>query len=422
MRSISPKWLMVVLLFVGLALDYLNRLALFSVIPLWRVDLQASDATVGLVVSLFLWTYGLLSPLAGFLGDRFSRRGILIASVGSWGLVTAASGFVTTGWQLVGMRTLLAVAQVSFMPLAQALVAEFHDRETRARASGYYQAGSYVGIFLAGLPSAWLTTRWGWRAMMMLSGATGLVFALVLLKYMPRPPAGDSVRKPVQNRTSLRAVVQFVRVPSVLALMFAFSLSSIAQWIVFSYLPLFVYERYHLSLEAAAFDATFYIQAAAFILMPFYTTFSDRRTASDPRNRYLVAALASVLGLPSLIAIGSAHHTAILIAGLICFGLVMISSDSTWLAMLCNVVAKNEWATGYGLLNFSGTMSGGLAAFFAALLMHRLGFGAIMASLGALYVLIAVLLMFCGYVLLNRDKQNSVEFPPETSPLQGKVC
>ena len=102
------KWVLVVLLSSGLALDYLARLGLHSVFPLLRKEIIATDVALGLVASSFPWTYGALSPIAGYLGDRFQRRRVVIASVTAWSVATALSGAVATVWQLVAMRVALA--------------------------------------------------------------------------------------------------------------------------------------------------------------------------------------------------------------------------------------------------------------------------------------------------------------------------
>jgi MFS family permease len=402
----NSKWLLVFLLSTGLALDYLARLALFSVLPPLKKDLALGDVALGLVASSFLWTYGLLSPIAGFVGDRFSRRTVLIVSLAGWSMVTVLSGFVTNAWQLVAMRVFLAMTQVCYMPVGQAFLADFHGPETRGRASGFFQSGSSAGIFLAGLPVAWLATHLGWRTMLIVCGALGIVFSLVLWRFLPRLPGQREAVKPqAEKPVSLLDATALLRTPSMLTLMTAFAMTSITYWILFSYLPLFVYEKYHLSLEAAAFQATFYIQASAVALMPLYATVSDRWSARDPRKRYLACALASALGLPALAAIGIGNQVPILTGGLILFGLVMASSDASWLAMLCNFTVPRQRATAYGLLNFSGTLAGGFAAMSAALLMKRIGLGVMIASLGAMYVVIALLVLFCGYGVLERDRQ-----------------
>jgi predicted MFS family arabinose efflux permease len=400
-RSTREKWAVVALLSAGLAMDYLARLALFSVLPLLRKELIASDVVLGAVASAFPWTYGLLSPAAGYVGDRFPRRTVLVASIGLWSLATALSGFVHTAWQLIAMRIVLAAAQVCYMPTAQACIADFHDADTRAMASGLYQAGSYVGIFLAGLPAASVATHVGWRLMLAVCGGSGLLIGVLLWAKLPAAPQRPGSLDPLKIQEAL----SLVRKPSLMTIAVAFSLASASYWVLFTYLPLFVYERYRLSLEAAAFQATFFVQASAMVSMPLFGAASDRWTNRHPRNRFLAAALVTALGIPALIAIGGGRHGAVLIAGLVVFGLVMAGADASWLPMLCAFTQPHQRATAYGILNTAGTIAGALAAMITALVMKRLGLGFVIASLGALYILAAAALLLAGYRFLRSDRE-----------------
>ncbi len=395
------KWVVVALLSAGLAVDYLTRIGIYSVFPLLRKELIASDVVLGLVASSFPWTYGSLSPLAGYAGDRFSRRTVILASLVGWSVASALCGLARTGWELVALRVLLAAAQVAYMPTAQALVADVHNAATRAKASGLFQAGSYVGIFLAGLPAAAVATHFGWRIMLVLSGMLGLVLAAVMWRYLPdqRQTAVEAASPPV----SVREAVALLRMPSLVLITAAFALTGIAFWVLFTYLPLFVYERYHVSLETAAFQATFYMQVSAMLLMPALGAASDAWTRRDPRNRFLACGLVSLIGLPALLAVGLGSHPAVLITGLIAFGAVMAGTDASWMPMLCNITQPRQRATAYGILNTCATLAGGTAAMVTALIMKRVGLGIVISSLAALFLILGTLVIVAGVRYLKRD-------------------
>jgi predicted MFS family arabinose efflux permease len=394
------KWLAVGLLSSGLAADYLTRIGIYSVFPLLRKELIASDVALGLVASSFPWTYGLLSPVAGYLGDRFSRRTVILASVIGWSLAAGLCGLTRNVWELVALRVLLAVAQVPFMPTAQALVADLHGPETRGKASGLYQSGSYVGIFLAGLPAAAAATHFGWRTMLVLSGLLGIVLAAVMWRYLP---AGDRGTSEPSQTVSVREALALLRVPSLLLITAAFALAGIAFWVLFTYLALFVYERYHVSVETAAFQATFYMQVSAMLFMPVIGGLSDRWTRRDRRNRFFACGLVSLIGIPALMAVGGGSHPAVLIAGLIAFGIVMAGTDASWMPMLCYVTQPRQRATAYGILNTCSTLAGGTAAMMTALAMKAVGLGTVFFSLAGLFFLLAVLVVIAGVFFLKRD-------------------
>lgn len=190
-------------------------------------------------------------------------------------------------------------------------------------------------------------------------GILGFAYSMVLVKLLPRRPIVSKTASSHPTPIAFRDVMKLIRIPSVLALAAAFSCASIVNLIILSYLPLFIHERYHLSLAKAAFDATVYFQAAAMTLTPIYTAFSDRWTMSDTRHRYLAAAACAVLGIPALAVVGYSHNRIVMVAALVCFSLAFLGSDISWLSMLCNVTSPRQRATGYSILNFSGTLMGG---------------------------------------------------------------
>ncbi len=388
----------------------MSRLAIFSILPLLRQELHLNNIVIGLLAGSFLWPYGLLSPVAGFIGDRFSRRTVIIASLSIWSAVMALGCLVNVPWQLVLLRFLLAVAQVPFMPTGNGLLADLHGPDTLAKASGIYQAGCYVGILAAGLPVAYISTHWGWRTMHLLTGCLGILLAILMFIYLPKRTAvttGEATAP--QDAISVREAVSLLRVPTFMTIWAAFALASVVWWVVFTYLPLLIYENYHVSVERAAFQATIYIQVAGMISNPLLGSLVDAWAKGKARKRFLACAAVSMLGLPGLLIVGMGRHASLFVGGLLLLGLVMAGFDISWLPMLCTVTANNQRSTAWGMCNLGGTIGGGAAAFLTGLIMQKFGLGAVMASLGPLFILISVMLTLAGFVFLSRDLKSGKE-------------
>src|SRR5690606_25662079 len=86
-KLFSYHWLLVLLLCVVGALNYLDRMMITTMRSSILEEIPMSDAQFGLLTSVFLWIYGLLSPAAGYLADRFSRSRVIIVSLIVWSVI-----------------------------------------------------------------------------------------------------------------------------------------------------------------------------------------------------------------------------------------------------------------------------------------------------------------------------------------------
>ncbi len=100
----SYIWVVVALLWVVALLNYVDRQVIFSVLPLVARDLRVPESQLGLLSGAFLWIYGIVSPLAGFLADRFGRRRVILARLLIWSAVTYATGLARSFPEVLAAR------------------------------------------------------------------------------------------------------------------------------------------------------------------------------------------------------------------------------------------------------------------------------------------------------------------------------
>jgi MFS family permease len=161
-RRLNP-WLLVALLWVVAVLNYVDRQAIFSVFPLLEAELKVPAVQLGLLTTVFAWVYGLVSPFAGYVADRFGRVRMILLSLLVWSVVTWLTGHAGNIGQLLRSRSLMGISEACYIPATLGLIADYHGARTRSLATGLHQSGSYIGVIIGGAGGGWLGQDFGWH-------------------------------------------------------------------------------------------------------------------------------------------------------------------------------------------------------------------------------------------------------------------
>jgi N-acetylneuraminic acid mutarotase/predicted MFS family arabinose efflux permease len=386
-RGWSFAWLLVGMLWVVAVLNYLDRQILSSVFPLLRADLHLSDLELGLLNTAFLWSYGLLSPFAGYLADRFGRRRIIVASLLIWSIVTWATGLARTFGELLGTRALMGLSEACYLPAALALIASVHPARSRSLATGIHQSGLYVGIVLGGVGGGWLGERFGWRAAFTFLGLAGVLYVIVLgLVLRDGPPGAEQPPATVKPRF-VPAVKELLGLSGFGTMAFVFGSVAVANWSVYTWLPDYLNDRFQMSLTMAGFSATFYIQMASVVGILSGGWLADRWSSTSSRGRVLTQTVGLLVAAPALFLVGFTSTPGLLVGSLIVFGLGRGLYDCNIMPALCQIARPELRSTGYGLFNLVGCVTGGGVAAIAGAMKDQFG-------LGAVFEVAAILLIF----------------------------
>lgn len=386
----SP-WGLVALLWVVATLNYLDRQVVFSVLPLLQSDLHASPTQLGLIGTVFLWTYGLLAPVAGYIADRVGRVRVILFSLLVWSLVTWLTGYVRNVPELLITRALMGISEACYLPAALALVVAAHPERTRSLAAGLHQSGLYTGAILGGAWGGWMGQSYGWRPVFLILGAIGVVYLAVLWGFFRAHQDPASERQPLLS--SMREVL---RTPNFGKLAAAFSIVAMANWLIYTWLPLYLVERFQLGLASAGFSATFYLQGASYAGILVGGTLSDRWQTVSPRGRILMQAVGILLAAPFLFLVGIANSMPLFILGIVTFGFGRGVYDCNTMPVLSQFVRPQQRSTGYGLLNLFSCLAGGFIAAAAGYFKSSLGLGGAFEVAAGLMVVGGVLLLKTG--------------------------
>jgi predicted MFS family arabinose efflux permease len=397
----NARWRLAGFLAFAAALNYADRAAMSSVLPAVRSDLGISDVSLGLLGSVFLWSYALGSPIAGGLADRHSRRRIVIGSLVAWSAVTALMGLATGLSMLLLLRFFLGAAECLFLPAAIAFIAERHPPATRARALSFISIGVNGGMILGGAFAGFMADHFGWRAAFGALGIAGIVLAFLARSLLPTPAP---VRAAAASHEAFRAALKYLlRVPTYHLLLAEAIFSGLGLWIFFSWLPLYFSDTYNMTLATAGFAGTFMLQISVMLGIFAGGWISDRVAGVATHRRMLLYAIFNLAAAPFLLLFLGHPAFSIVVLAISAFSFLRGLGQANHNPTQCEVVPAQFRSTGVGIMNACATGAGGFGVLFAGLLKRSLGLEAIFATISGLFILAGAVLLIGYRYFIQRD-------------------
>ncbi len=398
MSATRAAWLVVLLLWPVALLNYLDRqmLAAMKFSVMGDIPTIASEANWGRMLGQFKWVYAFLSPIGGYLADRYSRRTVICGSLFVWSAVTWATGHVATYDGLLVTRSLMGVSEAFYIPAALALIADYHRGHTRSRAVGTHQMAIYFGVIVGGFAGYVADSpRLGWRWAFDACGLFGMAYALPLTLLLRDAPERAAAEDP-QGRSLVQSARELLANGSFVLLVLYFTLPALAGWVVRDWMPAILKQEYGIGQGQAGVSATLYWQVAAIVGALAGGALADRWMKRSERGRIFTSAIGMSLIVPAMFGVGHASTLAVAVAFLALFGLGWGFFDCNNMPILCQVVRPHLRATGYGIMNLVSIGFGGVADWsFGALRDARVPLDAIFGvfSGAAVFSVVLVLLI-----------------------------
>ena len=185
------------------ALQYLIVATVGTVMLLDGLDIQLAAFTAPLIIEEWSMTKHAFAPVlaaamigmvpgaivGGWFGDRLGRRWTLIGCALLFGTVTVACSFAQSTMHLVLLRFIGGVGFGAVMPAAAAMLAEWMPRRAAGQAISIMAIGFPLGGMIGAAGASWILEHLGWRACFLIGGLPPILFALLMMAYLPETPA-----------------------------------------------------------------------------------------------------------------------------------------------------------------------------------------------------------------------------------------
>ena len=405
--SKSYKWLLIGMLSCAFFFHQADR-ALFGLltIPIQK-DIGLTDVQIGWINTTLSWTLAAMTVVAGFLGDRFSRKWIITLSLIAWSLMTICMGFIGGFAGALFFRSIATgVGESFYAPSAYALIA-VHHKETRSVALSIHQAALYIGLMVSGLMVAWVLGFLGtWRNVFIAFGAAGCALGIIFIWALKegkreqvtgnreRGNVKDGLRAYFCNPSALCATAGFVAI--------VFVNNAYLFWA-----PKFAAEKFALDVGEAGKGVMLWHHLFAFGAILLGGVITDRFVKRMPRFRLGFQSVALLCGAPMLAWIGVSPSFAGLLVAASAYGVFRGFFEGNTHASLFDVVSPEHRSTAVGLLNMIAFFFGGLSGVAMGTLSQRWGvrgFEIGFVVMAATYAVGALLMAYSFFFTFKKNR------------------
>ena len=207
------------ILFLINLINYMDRLTVAGVL----IDIQdyysISNASAGLLQTCFIVSYLMFAPIFGYLGDRHSRKLIIIFGITFWSVATLLGSFVNANHVCLFfiLRAIVGIGEASYSTIAPTIIADLFERKLRTKMIALFYFAIPIGSGLGYLVGSAVNKMFGgWQWAFRVTPPLGILSVVLLAVFVEEPERGKSDGfLPKHHKSNLKSDISYlIRVKS----------------------------------------------------------------------------------------------------------------------------------------------------------------------------------------------------------------
>ena len=355
-------WVVVGLLWVVALLNYMDRQMLSTMQEAMKMDiveLQKAE-TFGFLMAVFLYIYGFMSPVAGMIADKVSRKWLIVGSLFVWSAVTYLMGYAQNFDQLLILRASMGISEALYSPSALSLIADWHEGKSRSLAIGIHMTGLYTGQAIGGF-GATLAAALSWQQAFHWFGIVGVIYAIILILFLYEKPnqiKDKPAPEAVKKANPLAGLGIVLSNWAFWVILFYFAAPSLPGWATKNWLPTLFAESLDIPMSKAGPISTITIALSSFVGVIVGGILSDKWVQKNIRGRVYTGAIGLGMTIPALALLGFGESFIAVVGAGLLFGVGYGIFDANNMPILCQFISAKYRATAYGIMNMVGVFAG----------------------------------------------------------------
>ncbi|MGE3308196.1 MAG: DHA2 family efflux MFS transporter permease subunit [Rhizobiaceae bacterium] len=180
------RGLITVSIMLGTIMQVLDTTIANVALPAMTGDLGASQDTINWVLTSYIVAAAIMTPVTGWLSDRFGRRELFLVSIVGFTVTSMLCGLSWSLESMVAFRLLQGLFGAAIVPLSQTFLLDINPKEKHGQAMAIWGAGIMVGPIIGPTLGGWLTETANWRWVFFINLPVGILAFLGSAAYLPR--------------------------------------------------------------------------------------------------------------------------------------------------------------------------------------------------------------------------------------------
>ncbi len=185
-KEVPHRGLITIAIMLATIMQVLDTTIANVALPTMTGDLGASQDTINWVLTSYIVAAAIMTPVTGWLADRFGRRELFLVSIVGFTVTSMLCGLSWSLESMVAFRVCQGLFGAAIVPLSQTFLLDINPKERHGSAMAVWGAGIMVGPIIGPTLGGWLTEAANWRWVFFINLPVGILAFLGCAAYLPR--------------------------------------------------------------------------------------------------------------------------------------------------------------------------------------------------------------------------------------------
>lgn len=368
-----PYWWKAVIAFtLGWMMLNANKYFLNPILPVIGLDFNLNNVQLGMINSVFFFTYTFAQIPAGAFGDKFGKKRLIVIGLLFYGLFTGLSGLMAGFTGFIVARALAGLSSATYYGPQFALSAEAIPQKKRTLGSAIINSGAGLGTALGFIVSSTLVLDWGysWQTSFIFFGILTLVIGFIIHMLVKDDRKELAERKELEAKIEKPKVSMFslLKNRNLLVVFLVLFCSIYGFTVVVTWLPMYLEtERGFAGSQVGLISALVPVVAIPSALL--FGHFTDKTGKKKPFAYFLIPAA----GI-SLWAMVYFQSITVMLIALVAYGIFgKLALDPMLIAAVAENAEPEVYGVAYSMYNSIGMLSSVICPMFTGLLADLTG-------------------------------------------------